>query len=267
MFLLEIQTIVGRNMLDKLVELCKNDLVSTYRRIRKPKTIDTFLYQHFKRTGYSPNNVMVQPVEKIAYDENSSVRFKNIKRFETELKWIKLLQTPFPLGFIDNIYHEGDISKMPDFDVLTLSESRKRKSRSQGIRKKGNDKRKRCAAMKLNTSLNDLAVKLRIHGRHPMPSYLSSLPVAVLRSLDTEANRFYDRNHHMYDAALLTRCYTQHALRPFIDSESNHIRNFIKIPFINKGIDFIDLPSIFQDKSVTQSIPTYFQNSEPPNNS
>ena len=29
MFLLEIQTIVGCNMLDKLVELCKNDLVST----------------------------------------------------------------------------------------------------------------------------------------------------------------------------------------------------------------------------------------------
>ena len=92
-----------------------------------------------------------------------------------------------------------------------------------------------------------------------MLSYLSSLPIAVLRSLDTEANRFYDRNHQMYDAALLTRCYTQHDLRPFIDSESNHIRSFIKIPFNNKGIDFIDLPSIFQDESVIQSIPTYFQ--------
>ena len=203
-------------------------------------------------------------MEKILYDENASVRFKNIKRFETELKWIKLLQTSFPLRFNENIYHEGNISKMPDFDVLTLSESRKRKSRSHGIREKGNDKRKRCAAMTLNTSLNDLAVKLRIYGRHPMLSYLSSLPNAVLRSLDTEANRFYDRNRQMYDAALLTRCYTQHALRPFIDSESNHIRRFIKSPFINKRIDFTDLPSIFQDKSVIQSIPTYFQNSEPP---
>ena len=66
--------------------------------------------------------------------------------------------------------------------------------------------------MKLNTSLYDLAVKLRIHGRHHMLSYLSFLPIAVLRSLDTEANRFYDRNHQMYDAALLRRCYTQHAL-------------------------------------------------------
>ena len=62
----------------------------------------------------------------------------------------------------------------------------------------------------------------------------------------------------MYDAALLTRCYIQHAIRPLIDSEINHKRTFIKIPFINKGIDFIDLPSIFQDKSITLSIPGYF---------
>ena len=120
----------------------------------------------------------------LSYDSNSSTRFKNIKRFETELKWIKLLQTSFPRGFNDNIYHEGNISKMPDFGVLTILESRKRKSRSHGIRKRGNDKRKRCAAMKLNTSLNDLASKLREHGRHSMFSYLSSLPIAVLRSLD-----------------------------------------------------------------------------------
>ena len=196
-------------MLDKkkLCRTLQKRFGEHYRRIRKPKNNDTFLYQHFKRTAHSPNNVIVQPVEKISYDENSSVIIKNIKRFETELKWIKLLQTSFPLRFNDSIYHEGNISKIPDFDVLTLSESRKRKSRSHGIRKKGNDKRKRCAAMKLNTSLNDLAVKLRIYGRHPMLSYLSSLPNAVLRSLDTEANRFYDRNHQMYDAALLTRCY------------------------------------------------------------
>ena len=68
----------------------------------------------------------------------------------------------------------------------------------------------------------------------------------------------------MYEAELLTRCYTPHALRPFIDAEINHQRHFIKIPFINKGMDFIDLPSIFQDRSVTPSIPDYFQNSEPP---
>lgn len=221
-------------------------------------------YQHFKRTGHSPKNVLVQLVEKLSYDKNSSVNFNNIKRFETELKWIKLLQTASPLGLNDNIYHEGNISKMPDFDVFSLLEIRKRKSRSHGKRQKGNDKRKRCAAQKSNTSLYDLSTKLRDQGRHAMLSLLSSLPIPVLRILDIEANKFYDRNHQIYDAALLTRCYTQHALRPLIDSEINHQRHFIKIPFINKGMDFIDLPSIFQDKSVTSSIPDYFQNSEPP---
>ena len=91
-------------------------------------------------------------------------------------------------------------------------------------------------------------------------SFLSSLPIPVLCILIIEANWFYDRNHKLYEAALLTRCYTQHSLHPFIDSEINHQRHFIKIPFINKGIDFIDLPTIFQDKSVTSSIPDYFQN-------
>ena len=98
-----------------------------YRRMKKPKPIDTFLYQHFKRTGYSPNDVLVQPVVKLTYDKNSSSRFKSfINRQETELKWIKLLQTHFPLGFNDNIYHEGNISKMSDFDVFSLLEIRKR---------------------------------------------------------------------------------------------------------------------------------------------
>ena len=58
----------------------------------------------------------MQPVEKLIYDENYSVRFNNIKRLETELKWIKLLQSASPLGFNDNIYQEGNISKMPDFE-------------------------------------------------------------------------------------------------------------------------------------------------------
>ena len=87
---------------------------------------------------------------------------------------------------------------------------------------------------------------------------------ASLRKLDDEANKFYDRKHDLYEAALLTRCYTQHALRPYTDSEINHIRHFIKIPFINKCIEFIDLPSIFRDNNVISAIPSYFENTESP---
>ena len=72
------------------------------------------------------------------------------------------------------------------------------------------------AVKRSNTSLKDLSKVLEDHGRHSIRSCLSSLLISVLRILDIEANKFYDRNHQLYDVALLTRCYTQHALRPFI---------------------------------------------------
>ena len=53
-------------------------------------------------------------------------------------------------------------------------------------------------------------------------------------------------------------------LSPYIDSEVNHTRYFTKIQFINKGVEFIDLHSIFKDNSVFSSIPNYCNNSEGP---
>ena len=52
-------------MLGKFVVLCKNDLANTIVEWKKHKPIDTFVYQHFKLTGHSPNDVLVQPVEKL----------------------------------------------------------------------------------------------------------------------------------------------------------------------------------------------------------
>ena len=153
---------------------------------------------------------------------------------------------------------------MPDFDVFSLLEFRKRTASLHGIKKNGNCKRKSCVQNLANCTLRDLAIKLDVHGRHVMLLYLSSLPISVLRSLETEAYKFYDKTKSFYDTALLTRCYTQHDLRPVIDSKINHIRHFIKIPLINKGRDFIDLPRIFRDESVQSSIPNYFKNCEIP---
>ena len=93
---------------------------------------------------------------------------------------------------------------------------------------------------------------------------LVTLSISSLRNLNIEANKFYDRAHRLYDAAIFTRCYTQHALLPYIVSEINHIRHFIKIQFVNKGIEFINFASILKDKSVISSIPIYFENKESP---
>ena len=39
-------------------------------------------------------------------------------------------------------------------------------------------------------------------------SRLVTIAISLLDNLDIEANKFYDRAHRFYDAALLTRCYT-----------------------------------------------------------
>ena len=127
------------------------------------------------------------------------------------------------------------------FSVL---ECKKRKSRSHGKRKNGNIKRKNFTEKRLNTILKDLSIALNNHGRHG--SFLSSLPISVLCNLELEANKFCDRAKKLYKAVFLTRCYVQHFLSPYIDSEVNHKQHFIKIPFINKCMEFIDLHSIFK---------------------
>ena len=94
------------------------------------------------------------------------IPLKDIEIFlgkKLELKWIKLLQTPHPLGFKDNIYHESNISRLPDFDVFPLLDIRKRNNRSHGKqtvckRKNGNLKRKNKHVL----SLSELSIILNI---------------------------------------------------------------------------------------------------------
>ena len=160
--------------------------------------------------------------------------------------------------FDDKMCHEGGLSRMPGFSVFSLLGFRERAARSHGIGRNGDCKRKSRVQKLVNCTLRDLATKLDVHGRHCMLSYLSSLPVSVLRGLDAGANGFCGRTGGLCGAALLAGCYTQRALRPVIDSKVDHIRHFIKVPFVNRGMDFVGLPSIFGDGSVRSSMPNYF---------
>ena len=108
---------------------------------------------------------------------------------------------------------------------------------------------------RINTALKNLSIALNNHGRHGLLSFLSSLTISVLRNLEIEANKFYNTANKLYKATLFTRCHVQHFSSPYIDSVVNHKQHFIKIPFINKGIEFIDLHSIFKDNLVISFIP------------
>ena len=202
----------------------------------------------------------MQPVEKVKYDSNCTSSFKSKARFISELNWIKKLQTPFPLGLNDNIYQTGNISKDSSIDIFSIFDIRKRKSRSHGKHINGNIRRRSRKKM----SISDLNNILMQSGKHVMLSRLTRLSVSSLRDIDDAADKIYMRNDPLYKAAILIQMYTQHVLRPHIDAESDHKRHFIKVPFVNKGIDFIDLQSIFRNKTIQDTIPQYFKNRESP---
>ena len=82
----------------------------------------------------------------------------------------------------------------------------------------------------------------------------------------SETIKLNGRANTLYKAALLTRCYVQDSHSPYIDFEVILKRHFIKIPFINKGMEFIDLQSVFKDKTVISSFQNHFNNSETPIN-
>ena len=224
------------------------------------KKLRHYVYQHFRQADHSIKNLTIQPVELLTFNSTDSNSFKIKARHIAELKWIKRLQTPFPLGLNDNIYQQGNISKDPSIDIFDICSIRKRKSRSHGVRKNHNIIRKSRQLI----SLSDLNSILRRSGRHTMLSVLTSLSITSLSRLDEVADNIVVRQHPLYNIASLVQSYTQHILRPHIDDVNDHKRHFFKITFLNKGIDFIDLQSIFNDSKVKHSIPKYFKNTENP---
>ena len=79
--------------------------------------------------------------------------------------------------------------------------------------------------------------------KNPQTIILNLLSIAIV--LDTAQYRLFRPVH----SDLLSTDFKTH---------------FIKLNFINKGIDAVNLPPILRSKSVTETVPTYFKEKEPP---
>ena len=153
---------------------------------------------------------MVQPAEKIIYNSNSTEIFKNIlPHDEIELN-LNRYEHPFRLSLNDSINNEGNFSKMPDFDIVSLLEIRKQKRLSHGKCKNGNFNSKH----KTDLALSELSKILKIWTS-------SNAYEIVLAFLDEEANKFYDRKDYL--SQLMRLWYLSHK-RPAKAQASLRIR-------------------------------------------
>ena len=228
--------------------------------IRYKSKSNNFLYSHFKTSGHTLRSITIQPIEHLTFDNSCSKSFKSQARYLNELKWIKNLQTAYPLGLNDNIYKVGNISTDPKIDVFSILSITNRKRRSHGFRKNHNFKRKRYSCI----TIADLNIIFKQSGRHSLLTKLCSLSFSNLYSIHQETDKYVCRTQSFYEVSSIISSFTYHYIKPRIDKSSYHIRHFLKIQFLNKGVDFIDLPSILRDRRVCKLIPSYFNNTEIP---
>ena len=115
------------------------------------------------------------------------------------------MQSPFPLGLNDNIYHEGNISKIPNFDIFLFWNAKHVKvglmlsEKSHYLAQHLYRKTHKCFVLRISIALNNHGLCMAYF------LFLSFLPFSVLRNLKLEAYKLYDRAINLYKATLLTR--------------------------------------------------------------
>ena len=216
-------------------------------------------YQHLGKHKYNSEYVKVQPLEVVQKQPGQSHKQFENRRKTSELNWIKKLQTAYPLGLNDNIMGKGNISRTSTIDILDIVDKRKRNNRSHGLRINRNKRAKH----RTNFSLKDLLVIFKNNGRHQLLCKLGIISITKLYDIFKESQNisFYSP---LYEGARIITAFCYHRLFPRIDKPEDHKRHFLSIKYINRGIDFINLSSIFHDTTVQNLIPPYFDNIEPP---
>ena len=106
----------------------------------------------------------------------------------------------------------------------------------------------------IDTMVNLIDLIDQPQGVHKIKTTLFSISLPKLRELQSLAleSTNYDYESAEYRVTALYRLF-----RPVRSDQSTDAKtHFIKLDFINKGIDAVNLPSILRSKSVTETVPT-----------
>ena len=106
-------------------------------------------------------------------------------------------------------------------------------------------------------------------GVHKIKPTLFSISLSKLRELESLAQEStnYDYESAEYRVTAIKLDTAQYRLFRPVRSDllsTDAKTHFIKLDFINKSIDAVNLPLILRSKSVIETVPTYFKEKEPP---
>ena len=210
----------------------------------------------------------VQILEKIYHSSENPVNIRLLRRLR-ELHWIKELGTAAPYGCNDQIKGVGTLSSpsCKHTNVLGIFNKQQRRKRSHGHRHY--NKKTPQLDSSIDTLVNLIDSIDQPQGVHKIETTLFSISLLKLheqQSLALESTN-YDYESAEYRVTVIILDTAQYRLFRPVHSDilsTDAKTHFIKLDFINKGIDAVNLPSILRSKSVIETVPTYFKEKEPP---
>ena len=152
-------------------------------------------------------------------------------------------------------------------NVLCIFNKQQRRKRSHGHRHY--NKKAPQLDSSIDTFINLIDSIDQPQGVHKIKTALFPISLPKLRELQSLAleSTNYDYESAEYRVAAIILDTAQYRLftpvrNDFLSTDAK--THFIKLYFLIKGTDAVNLPSILRSKSVTETVPTYFKEKEPP---
>ena len=189
-------------------------------------------------------------------------------RNERELFWIKELGTAKPYGFNDQIKGVGTLSSTSckKTNVYTLFNKHQRRKRSHG--KRQYNKKAPQPESSIDALITLIDMVNQPEGVHKIKTHLFSMSLPQLSSLQEIAlestNTDFSSAEYRVTSIILDISHYRLFKTVKSDVPAEKPKHFMKIKFLHKGIDAINLPQLLRSQSVMDKIPAYFKDKELP---
>ena len=227
----------------------------------------SLLHRHFHQPDHSVDDMRVQILEKVYHSSENPTLLTSLHRTR-ELFWIKELGTAKPYGFNDQIKGVGTLSSISckKTNIYSLFNKQPRRKRSHGKRRYNKRAPQPDVTMSTLVDLVDMIEKPE--GVHKINTKLFSISFPQLRCLQElalESTNFDYSSAEYRVIAIILDIANFRLFRPVrSDVPAEKPKHFMKIKFFNKAVDAINLPALLRSTSVTNKIPVYFRDKEPP---
>ena len=228
---------------------------------------DLFLYKHFCSNGHNIDDLAIMPIEEVFLDDGECLSLAS-KRLQREEYWYKELATIYPYGLNDNVKKVGNISKKGTENIVVWSLFNKRQRKF----KKRSHKRRRQHGKTRTEIEHKLSSLLNNYNKPGIVHELSNLVFSLLQRklgiiINLANNLLIEQNVPKHIPLIIKDLASfrlgLHKINPNTTHENTH-KSFLKIPFLNKGIEMIKISQILHSKPIRKSIPSCMLNQTPP---